>query len=94
MKPLHVFAIATLFTLGNGASLFAQQPKLHRQLSPRQLPQSQTATPPKNVVDATIRAINHEQGLLTLDSEIGIMQVRLTPQETRNFHVGDKLQVW
>jgi hypothetical protein len=94
MKPLKVFALATLLTLGHGASLSAQQPKLHCPLSHRQPPQSQKASPPKNVVDATIREINYEQGLLTLDSEIGIMQVRLTPQETRNFHVGEKLQVW
>jgi hypothetical protein len=94
MKPLKVFALATLFILGHGASLFAQQPKLHRSLSHRQPPQSQKASPPKNVVDAIIRDIDHEQGLLTLDSEIGIMQVRLTPQEARNFHVGEKLQVW
>ena len=94
MKPLKMLVLATLLTLGHGASLFAQQPKLHRPLSHRQLPQSQKASPPKNVVDATIREINYEQGLLTLDSEIGIMQVRLTPTEARNFHVGDKLQVW
>ena len=94
MKPLKVFALATLLTLGNGASLSAQQPNLHRPLSHRQLPQSQKVSPPKNVVDAIIRDIDHEQGLLTLDTEIGIMQVRLTPQEVRNFHVGEKLQVW
>jgi len=94
MKPLKVFALATLLTLGHRASLFAQQPNLYRPLSHRQLPQSQKVSPPKNVVDAIIRDIDHEQGLLILDSEIGIMQVRLTPQETRNFHVGDKLQVW
>ena len=94
MKPLKVFALATLLTLGHGASLFAQQPKLQRPLSHRQPPQSQNASPPKNVVDAIIRDINPEQGLLTLETEIGIMQVRLTPQEARNFHVGEKLQVW
>jgi hypothetical protein len=94
MKPLTVFAVAMPLTLGHRASLFAQQPNLYRPLSHHQLPQSQKASPPKNVVDATIRDINYEQGLLTLDSAIGLMQVRLTPQEARNFHVGEKLQVW
>jgi len=93
MKPLSVFALATLFALGNGASLFAQPPHLYRPLSHSELPQSQKATPQKDFVDAIIRDINHVQGLLTLDTEIGIMQVRLAPEETLDLHVGDTLQV-
>jgi len=93
MKPLSMFALVTLLTLGNGASLFAQQPQLHRQLSHSQLPQSQKATPQKDFVDAIIQDINHVQGLLTLDTEIGVMQVRLAPEETLDLHVGEKLQV-
>ena len=93
MKPLHVFALVTLFTLGSGASVFAQQPKLHHHLSHSQLPQSQKATSQQDFVDAIIRDINHRQGLLTLDSDIGVMQVRLVPEETLDLHVGDKLQV-
>ena len=53
MKPLKVFALATLLTLGHGASLFAQQPNLYRPLSHRQLPQSQKASPPTGVVGVT-----------------------------------------
>ena len=77
MKLLNGFALTTLLTLGSGASVFAQQPKLHCQLSHSQLPQSQKATPQKDFVDAIIRDINHVQGLLTLETAIGVMQVRL-----------------
>lgn len=93
MKPLSVSALAMFLTLGNGALSFAQQPQLHRQLSHSQLPSSQKATPQKDFVNAIIQDINHVQGLLTLDTEIGVMQVRLAPEETLDLHVGDKLQV-
>src|SRR5262245_37279492 len=93
MKRLTVFALATLLTLGSGGSVFAYQPKLHRSLAQSQLPQSQKATPQKDFVDAIIRDINHVQGLLTLDTEIGVMQVQLAPEETLDLHVGDTLQV-
>ena len=93
MKPLSVFVLATLFTLGSGASVFAQEPKLCRQLSQSHQSQSQQATPQKDFVEATIRDINHVQGRLTLETEIGVMEVRLAPEETLDLHVGDKLQV-
>ena len=93
MKLLHVFALATLLTLGSGASVSAQQPKFHRHLSHSHLPQSQKATPQQEFVDATIRDINYVEGLLTLDTDIGVMQVQLPPEETLDLHVGDKLQV-
>jgi len=93
MKPLSVFALATLLTLGSGTSLIAQQPKLHRLTPHGQLPQSQKMAPQKDFVDAIIREINRAQGLLTLETEIGIMQVQLAPEETRDLHVGDKLRV-
>jgi hypothetical protein len=93
MKPLSVFALATFFTLGNGTSLFAQEPKFHYQLSHSQIPHSQKATPQKDYVDATIRDINHAQGVLTLDTAIGVMQIRLEPEETLALHIGDKLKV-
>jgi len=93
MKPLRMFALATLFTLGSGASLFAQQPEFHRHLPPGQLPQSQKATPQQDFVDAIIRGINHVQGLLNLETEIGVMQIWMAPEKTLALHVGDKLQV-
>src|SRR5215471_7597146 len=93
MKPLSVFALATLFTLGSGASVFAQPPKLHRHPSQSQLPRSQKAPPQQDFVDAIILDINHVQGLLTLGTEIGVMEVRLAPEETLDLHVGDTLQV-
>jgi len=93
MKLLSGFALATLFTLGNGASLFAQQPELYRPLSHSQPPQSQKATPQEDFVDAIIRDINHVQGLLTLETAIGVMQIRLAPEEMLNLHTGAKLQV-
>ena len=93
MKPLSVVVLATLFTLANGTLLFAQQPRLHYQLSYSPLSHSQKATPQKDFVDATVRDINHTQGLLTLDTTIGVMQIQLAPEETLALHVGDKLQV-
>ena len=93
MKPLGVFALATLSTLGNGTPLFAQEPKLHYQLSHSHLSSSQKATPQKDFVDAIIRDINHTQGVVTLDTAIGVMQVRLAPEETLALHVGEKLKV-
>jgi hypothetical protein len=93
MKPLSVFAIAALMTLGSGTTPFAQQPKLHRHTPHDQLPQSQKAVPQKDFVEAIIRGINHEQGLLTLETEVGVMHIQLAPQETRDLHVGDKVQV-
>src|SRR5262245_42389192 len=93
MKSLSMVALATLLTLGSGASVFAQEPKLCRQLSQSYQSPSQQATPQQDFVEATIRHINHAQGLLTLESEIGVMQVQLRPEETLDLHVGDKLQV-
>jgi hypothetical protein len=93
MKPLRVFALATLFTLGSGTSLFAQQPHLTSPTLPQPAVPIPEIDPAKDFVDAIITEINHRQGLLTLDTEIGVMQVRLAPEETRNLHVGDKLQV-
>jgi hypothetical protein len=93
MKLLNVFALATLFTLGSGASVLAQQPKFHRHLSHSLLPRSQKVTPQQEFVDATIRDINYVEGLLTLNTDIGVMQIWLTPEETLDLRVGDKLQV-
>jgi len=93
MKSPSLFVLAMLFTLGNGTSLFAQEPKLHYQISHSQLPHSRKATPQKDFVDATVRDINHTQGVLTLDTAIGVIQVRLAPEEALALHVGDKLKV-
>jgi hypothetical protein len=93
MKPLSMFALATLLTLGSGTSLLAQQPKLQRHAPHSQLPQSQKAVPQKDFVEAIIRGINYAQGLLTLETEIGVMQVQLAPEEMRDLHVGDKVRV-
>jgi len=95
MKSLGLFVLAMLFTLGNGTSLFAQEPKLHYQISHShsQLPHSRKATPQKDFVDATVRDINHTRGVITLDTAIGVMQVRLAPEETLDLHIGDKLKV-
>jgi hypothetical protein len=48
--------------------------------------------PQKDFVEAIIRGINRAQGLLTLKTEIGVMQVQLAPEETCEFQVGYK--VW
>jgi hypothetical protein len=93
MKLLNIFALATLFTVGSGASALAQQPKFHRHLSHSHLPRSQKVIPQQEFVDARIRAINHVQGLLTLETDIGVMQVQVAPEETIDLRVGDKLQV-
>jgi hypothetical protein len=44
-------------------------------------------------VDATVRAIDHVQGLLTLETDLGFLQVQVAPEETLDLRVGDKLQV-
>ena len=93
MKPLSLFALATLCTLGSEASVLAQQPQHHRLLPHRQLPQSRKAIPQKEFVEAIIRDINYAEGLLTVETATEVMQVRLTPKEARNFQVGEKIQV-
>jgi hypothetical protein len=93
MKLLNIVALATLMTFGSGTSALAQQPKFHRHLSRSYLPRSHKAAPQQEFVDATIRDINYVQGLLTLETDIGVMQVQLRPEETLDLHVGDKLRV-
>jgi hypothetical protein len=93
MKPLGMVALATLLALGGRMSSSAHQPKLHHRLSPSLLPHSQKATPQKNFVDATIRHIDHGKGLLTLETDCAVMQVKVSPEKVLDLHVGDELQV-
>ena len=93
MKSLSVVALALLCTFGSAVSLFAYQAHHHRPRSHSQRPPSQQATAPQEFVDAIIREINYAEGLLIVETATEILHVRLAPEEAREFHVGEKIQV-
>jgi hypothetical protein len=93
MKPLGMVVLATLLPLEGGTSSLAYQPKLHHRLSPSPLPHSQKATPQQDFVNATIRHIDYKKGLLTLETNCAVRQVKVAPEKVVDLHVGDTLQV-
>jgi hypothetical protein len=42
---------------------------------------------------AIIYKIDHQQGLMELDSELGILQAHALPSEIKDLHVGEKVLV-
>jgi hypothetical protein len=45
-------------------------------------------------LNATIRTIDYQKGLLDLDTEVGLFQVSVSPQEIQDLKVGDEILVY
>lgn len=87
MYSLRLGALAVFCTLGKGAVGIAHQ-------LPAQALQARKAISPQPAYEeAIIRAIYSMQGLLLVETERALLQVRLTPEATQHFQVGEKIQV-
>ena len=95
MKLFNRFALTTLLLLGSGSLVFGEQPQLHHKPPSHSSPRTKQAPPQKqdDFINAVIRSIDRQLGVLDLDTEIGWMQVKVAPEEVQDFHVGDKLQM-
>lgn len=95
MKLFRGFALTTLLLLGSGSLLFAEQPQVHRKPASDPAPQLKQAPPQtqQDFVNAVIRSIDRQLGVLDLDTEIGWMQIQLAPEDVQTLQVGDTLQV-
>lgn len=97
MKLFNEFALTTLLLLGSSSLLFAKQPQVHRNPISKPAPQLKQAPPQtqQDFVNAVIRSIDRQRGVLDVDSEIGWMQIQLTPEEVEALQVkvGDTIQV-
>jgi hypothetical protein len=91
---LCALSLATLLAAGS-VTPAAAHPLPHGAAAGRGIPEA-TMTPPyaqDRFVIAIIRGIDHQRGLLELDSELGLMQARVDPGDIKDLHVGDKLLV-
>jgi len=93
MKLFTVMALVMLVTLSNGTLGFAQPPQPHRTPTHSYLSEPQKIKPQEDVVEAVIVDIDYELGVLAVDTEIGLIHLRLPPEEARTFQVGDTIQV-
>src|SRR5262249_50374360 len=95
MKLFRGFALTTLLLVGSSSLLVAEQPQTHRSPISKPAPGIKQAPPqPQNdFVNAVIRGIDRQLGVLDLDTEIGLMQVKVPPEEVQDLHVGDTIQV-
>lgn len=93
MKPFNVFALAMLVNLSSGTLGFAQPPHASQKAIPGYLSRPQKLTPQEDIVEAVIVDIDYQSGVLAVDTEIGLIYLRLVPEEARNLQVGDTIQV-
>jgi hypothetical protein len=95
MKPLISLSLATLLAIGSTAPASAGQLLQHGSLGgPCEL-EAGVASPPVQgeVIVAIIHDIDHQQGLLELDTEFGLLQIQAAPEEIQGLRIGDKLLV-
>jgi hypothetical protein len=93
MKPFNVFALATLVTLDSGTLGFAQALHVSQKATPGYFSRPQKLPPQEDIVEAVIVDIDYELGVLAVDTEIGLIYLRLAPEEAHTLQVGDTIQV-
>jgi hypothetical protein len=96
MKTLCAFSFTVLLAIGSGTVSHAGQERL----SPTwgcacPLERSAAASRPgeDKLLMVIIYKIDHQQGVMELDSELGILQAHALPIEIKDLHVGEKVLV-
>ena len=93
MQPWTVIVLASLFVLPSKAALVASPLHHPRPLPHHHAPPSHPVPAQQGYMDAIVREIKQAEGLLIVETALGVLHVRLMPQETRQFQVGEHIQV-
>jgi len=90
-------ALATLLTVGSAAPIAAQQAPVHDTPKSAYTQRTNAATAQANKEHATVATvvqIDHQHGLLNLETEIGRVLTFAAPEDIKNLHEGDQIEVY
>ena len=97
MTMRSVLALATLLAIGSAAPIAAQQTSVHDTSKSACTQRADTATSQPNKERATIATvvqIDRQHGLLNLETEIGRILTFAAPEDIKNLHEGDRIEVY
>src|ERR1043166_6148912 len=97
MRMRLVWALATLLAVGSAAPTFAQQASVHHTSKSACTQGTNTATPQANKEHATVATviqIDRQHGILNLETEIGRVLTFAAPEDIKNLHEGDRIEVY
>jgi hypothetical protein len=89
--------LATLLTVGSAAPIGAQQTPTHDTPKSACAQKTNAATPQANKERATVATvvqIDHQHGVLNLETEIGRVLTFAAPEDIKNLHEGDRIEVY
>ena len=90
-------ALATLLAVGSAAPSFAQQASVHDTSKSACMQETNAATPQANKERATVATvvqIDRQHGILNLETEIGRVLTFAAPEDIKNLHEGDQIEVY
>ncbi len=99
MKTLLALLATVLLTGGSVAHALSQETALLDALERCDTEPAESETPLEEEpgilsLNATIRKIDYQKGLLDLDTEVGLFQVSASPLEIQDLKVGDEILVY
>lgn len=97
MPMCLALALATLLAVGSAAPIFTQQTPVHDTSKSACTREANAATPQahnERATVATVIQIDHQHGLLNLETEIGRVLTLATPEDIENLHEGDQIVVY
>ena len=97
MKAVYSLFVAALFAAGSVVIAFAQQP-LPQGTPKSPCEQGTRVTDPEgedaHILIATVSRVDHDQGLITLETDVGKLEMAAAPEEIADIQEGDVLIVY
>ena len=89
-----VLALATLLAVGSAAPTFAQQASVHDTSKSACTRGTNTQANKERATVATVVQIDRQHGILNLETEIGRVLTFAAPEDIKNLHEGDRIEVY